>query len=93
MAIVLRLNDAYSTQSTIADSKTYFLEKRRRLENIIISNVAPFFSDRIPQVHRTYDIKSLLMKLKSRANPFRLNDLPPEIRATIYGFVFTSKRT
>ncbi|KAK5708733.1 hypothetical protein LTR17_020443 [Elasticomyces elasticus] len=55
--------------------------------SLIKPSVSAALMNRVPVAQRD-NVNELLGSLKALAKPFRLNDLPPELRARIYGFHF-----
>ncbi|KAK4922200.1 hypothetical protein LTR49_010421 [Elasticomyces elasticus] len=60
---------------------------RDPMANSICKQVSPAILDRVPPKDRGH-LERLLHNLKALARPFRLNDLPPELRARIFQFHF-----
>ncbi|KAK3641785.1 hypothetical protein LTR56_011112 [Elasticomyces elasticus] len=60
---------------------------RDPMANSICKQVSPAMLERVPQKDRGH-LERLLRNLKALARPFRLNDLPPELRARIFQFHF-----
>ncbi|KAK5708734.1 hypothetical protein LTR17_020444 [Elasticomyces elasticus] len=77
----------YGFINSITRLISYPNTERLQAAILIMSRISPGLEKRIPATARD-DPASLLSCLRALAKPFRLNDMPPEIRARIYHLHF-----
>ncbi|KAK5732922.1 hypothetical protein LTS12_027045 [Elasticomyces elasticus] len=63
------------------------LAKRQDTVELIATQVSPALLSRIPTTNLQCPTR-LLSSVQDMAKPFRLNDLPPELRSRVFGFYF-----